>query len=248
MTYNYKGKAFESVIELAKVMYQDSEFFSRELRTEAMLSFIEEEDSRKAEKIRRLSPLSYPDDVFVFLASYVLNPFMPFRLGGYLFQSYKEIGETMLSFSPNMSNVLLQIVSYQLLSKHMHSTLYELDHPKIYQGVLEIERKADRDRERAYFAMAYFLSGKKTIIYKGVEYKDIYNLTHYLMQKERDIEALGTYLSTSPLLEAYMDYSDQRQELDVYFHVIQSYNKDHGNLQRFLKREREKGRFGKLRP
>lgn len=243
MTYLYHGIDYDSLFELAKVMDQDSEYFSRELRNENLLSFIRERDERKAEKIKRLSPLSYPDDVFVFLASYVLNPFMDFRLGGYRFSSYKLLGEKMLLSSPNMNTVLLQIVSYQLLSKHMHSTQYDIDHKAVFDKVLSIERQADKDREKAYFSLAYFLSGKKTLLYKGVEYKDIYNFTHYLMQKERDIEALGTYLSTSPLIEAYRDYAKEGEEIDIYLHLVERYDKDHAKLMDFLDRKKREKDF-----
>ena len=242
MTYEYKKTAYDSLFELAKVMFLDSEYFSRELRKDRLLSFIAEKDADKAERIRKLSPLSYPDDVFVFLASYVLNPYMSFRIGRHVFSSYKEMGESMLSYSPNVNNVLLHIVSYQLLSRHMLSTLYAKDHPKMFQQVLRIEKEAERNREKAYFSLAYFLSGKKSILYKGVEYEDIYNLTHYLMQQEKDLDALGSYLSTSPLIEAYKDYSDDRIELDVYLHVIENYDRDRRKLEEFLARKRERER------
>ncbi len=242
MTYLYRKKEYDSLFELAKVMFLDSEYFSKELRKGTLLDFIAEKDPDKAEKVKKLSPLSYPDDVFVFLASYVLNPYMSFRIGKHVFSTYKEMGESMLSYAPNMNNVLLHIVSYQLLSHHMISTLYAKEHPKMLKEVMRIEKEAERNREKAYFSLAYFLSGKKTIIYKGVEYKDIYNLTHYLMQQEPNLDALGTYLSTSPLIEAYKDYSSAKQELDVYFHVVESYDRDRRNLDDFLKRKKERER------
>lgn len=246
MTYPYDGKEYDSLFELAKVMYRDGEFFSRELRKETLLAFIEEKDPRKADKIKRLSPLSYPDDVFVFLAAFVLNPHMSFRIGGYLFKTYQEIGEKMLSYSPNINNVLLQIVSYQLISKHMHCTQFDLDNRHFFEVVVKIERQADKDREKAYFSLGYLLSGKKTIIYKGVEYKDVYNLTYYLAKKEKDLRSLGAYLSSSPLIEAYRDFSNEGEEIEAYLHVIKSYERDRQNLNAFLerKRQREKARHG----
>lgn len=236
MTYRYKDREFDSLFELAKVFYTDSDYFAAAFRHGDLLSFVESKDRAKADKIRRLLPLSYPDDVFVFLSSYVLNPAMGFRIKGERFDSYEALGRKMLLSSPSVDPILLEVVSYQLLSKQMHACRFDRERPAVFQKVLAIERQGLIDREKAYFSLAYYLSGKRTILYKGVEYKDVFNLTYYLARTEKDLSSLGSYLSSSSMLEAYKDYAKEGAAIDIYLHVVKSLEKDENALQAFLKR------------
>ena len=124
MKYRYKKNSYSDIFQLAKVMYKDTSFFAKELKEEKLLSFISSLDKHKASEIEKISKLILPDDVLVFKATYILNPFISFRFANKEFKDYKELGLAMLISSPQIDNSLSQIVSYSLLSEHMLSTNY----------------------------------------------------------------------------------------------------------------------------
>lgn len=232
------GKLYEDIFQLAKEMYLDSDYFADELHREPLLSFIQSRDEKKYEKIQKLSLLSIPDDIFVFKASYILNPFMSLRFKGFCFEDYQQLGETMLSFSPTPSPVLTLLVRYGLLSEHMKMTYYEHDHPEDYAKMLSLEKLSETDLPYSYFMIGYFLSKRTTIYYKGLEYKDIFNLTYFLCKQEEDLEALGESLSKSPLLRAYSQYSKDNAAIENYLHLCRETDKSENLLRQYLKKRK----------
>lgn len=234
------GKDYQDIFRLALDIYQASDYFARELRKDTLLSFIREKDAEKYEKLVHLSLLSLPDDVFAFKASFLLNPFMSFRIKGFCFKNYKELGETMLSFSPNPNPVLTELLRYFLLSQHMKETYYSESHPKEYQMVLALEKTAEKDVYYAYYCLGYYLSGKKTILYDGKEYQDLFDLTYFLCKKEKDLDTLGSYLAKSPLLRAYAKYGKRGQQTEEYLHIVDALEKSERKLDAFLSRKKER--------
>ena len=118
------NRDYDDIFQLAKEMYLAYDIYASELRKEELLAFIDSQDSKKAAKIKALSLLSLPDDIFVFKASYILNPFMSLRFKGFLFKDYQELGTTMLSYAPSPSPILTLLVRYSLISEHMKNTFY----------------------------------------------------------------------------------------------------------------------------
>ena len=241
MPYRYQGRKVASLEELALLLHQDVPFFVKELKEGRLLPFLMEQDREKADKINRSLPLSYPNDVFLFFCTYILNPHLDFIFHDRIYASYQELGERMLSVSPNIDSVLLPIVTNSLLSRHMHFTGADLRNPELYRRIVEIERGAATSHEKAYFLLAYELSGKKTILYKGVEYKDVFNLTYYLSRREKDLATLGSYLASSPLLQAYKEYSPEKQALETYLHLVASQEREERRLRSFLEKKGWKG-------
>ncbi len=239
--YKFNGKVYTSQAVLAKEMYLYPYYFASEIRDGDLLTLIEEDDESKGKRISNLLPLAYPDEVFIFLVTIIMNPHINFRFSGYNFECYEDIGRRMLQTGPSVNQTLMQLVTYQLVSKHMHATGYDTEHPDVYEKVLDIEKEGRDNRERTYFKLAYFLSGKKTIIYNKVEYKDIFTLCHQLVKNEKDLDSLGLYISTSPLLEAYKEYSPEGEMIDRYLHLIKAVNTDEKNLSDFLLRKGQKG-------
>jgi L-rhamnose mutarotase len=237
MSYTYKSKTYDSLFTLAKDMYLFSDEMAKELRSENLVSFLKEKDNEKYEKIKKLYLLSIPDDVFVFKASYILNPYMSLRIKGFCFDSYEALGKTMLAYGPGLDPVLLELVRYQLISEQMLSSDYAKDHIDIYNQVLELENLSDSSL--AYFSLGYFLSKKTTIVFNGVEYKDIYNLTYFLCKKEKDLGTLGSYLAFSPLLEAYSKYSTEEEGINNYLHLCQELDKSEKTFAEFLDKKRK---------
>lgn len=225
---------YDNLFSLAKDIHAKSDLFAKALRTPELLSFVSEQDEAKGERLKKLSLLSLPDDVFVFKAGEILNPFLPFSFRGVSYPDYAAFGKAMLSSSPNADAYLLEVLRYRLISEHMETSGYSKEYPKTYEKVLEIEGKEQDDILFAYFSLGYYLSGFKGIIYDHVEYKDIYNLCYYLIKKEKDLNALGTYLANSSLLLAYSDYAPDGREIKEYLHLSQEVDKSEEKLASFL--------------
>lgn len=239
MGYKINNKEYEDVFALGKEMFLFSDLAAKELRKEPLLDFIRSQDEKKYEKVRKLSLLSIPDDVFVFKVSYVLNPYMSLRMKGYCFDDYVSLGEAMLASAPRSNPVFMELMRYQLISEQMKSTFYDTDHPSVYRKTLELERIGVQDSLYAYFCLAYYLSHKTTIIYDGVEYQDIFNFTYFLCKKEKDLDGLGESLTSSPLLRAYSQFNKDGTDIDAYFHLCRENSKSERALNEFLKQRKE---------
>ena len=225
---------YTDIYQLAKVMYLFNDFFAEELRKEELLKFIRDEDENKYKRIISLSSLPLPDDVFVFRASYILNPYMNFRIKGFSFYDYKDLGKTMLAYSPSFNSTLLNVVRFSLLSYQMHVSLYDREHEEVIREVIKIENEVKNDISYAYFLLGYYLSGSTSIIYKGYEYKNLYSLMYFLCKREKNLQLLGNYLSTSPLLKAYSKFSKDSDEVSTYLHLCEENDKSEKKLIEFL--------------
>jgi hypothetical protein len=237
MNYLYKGREYSDLYALGKDMYLFSDDMAKELRQDSLLQFVDSKDQEKSNQLKKLSLLSLPDDIFVFKASYIFNPYMSLRIKGFCFNDYVSLGKTMLSFSPEADSTLLELVHYQLVSQQMLSSGFAKENPSIYQKVKEIEQIADN--RISYFSMGYFLSKKKTIIFNGYEYQSIYDLTYFLCKKEKDLSTLGDYLSLSPLLEVYSEYAPNSQDVKKYLHLCSELDKNEKALKDFLARKQD---------
>lgn len=240
MSYTYQNKVYQDIFTLGKEMYLNSDEFAKELRKESLLSFIENEDKKKYEAIMRLSLQSNPDDVFVFKASYILNPFMSLRIKGRMFTTYQDLGKKMLYSAPNPDPLLLELVRYGLITEQMKNISFDQSHRRIYEKVLELEHLRDEDLIYSYFAIAYELSGMTCIIYNGVRYQDIFNLCYFLCKNTPDLDSLGANLSVSPLLRAYKDYNQDGTDIDTYLHLCQESDKNEQTLEDFLAKRKAK--------
>ncbi len=236
---NINGTEYQDIFHLALDIYKSSDYFARELRKDELLSFIKNEDESKYEKIVKLSLLSLPDDVFVFKASYILNPFMSLRIKGFCFDNYKQLGEALLAFSPNPNPILTELLRYSLISKHMESIYYQGTNKEEYEKILFFEKQAETNLPYAYFSLGYYLSKKTTIIYEGKEYQDIFDLTYFLCKREKDLNSLGAYLSKSPLLKAYSEYGKHSKKMEEYLHICSEVDKSEKKLDNFLTKKKK---------
>lgn len=241
MIYTYKNEIYEDIFSLAKVMYLDDSFFLSEFKNnEDLLHFIEEKNVLKAEKIRKLLSLALPEDILIYKISYLLNPTMSFRFHGLLFEDYKDLGQHMLYSSPYPDPLFMKMMAYQVLSSQMFSSLYAYSHSKQFEKVVSLEKQFATAPEESYFLLAYFLSGKTTLIYKGTEYEDLFNFVYYLSQSQEDKSALGKEISHSPYLKAYAKANKKEHLLDEYLHLNSELEKSEKNLDTFLKAREKK--------
>lgn len=236
MSYIIRDKKYDNLYQLAKDAYKDTTFFATYFKSEEFLQIINKVNKEKHEKILKLKLMILPDDVFVFRVSYILNPYMSFRLNGFCFKDYKSLGETILAYGPDYNATLMEIIRYQLLSKHMTTSKISKTDPALFKQVLEIEHLGENDSLLAYFMLGYLLSKKDTIIYHRYEYKDICNLCYYLFRDEQDLCTLGNSLSHSSLLKAY-GYFHPNKNLNEYFHLIKSLENNEMHLNDFLKQK-----------
>lgn len=236
MGYIFKQQEYTNIFTLAKIIYQNIDEFDNLLRSDdSLLEFIKNEDEEKYNKISKLLLLTYPVDVLIFQVSYILNPYMPFRIRNKEFSSYQELGKKMLFSSPNVDPLLFQIVQYNLISFHMEASSYNLNNNKIYEEVKEIERLSDK--QYAYFKLAYYLSKEDIIIFDGKEYQDIYNFCYFIIKKSKDLNSLGNSLSNASFLNAYKDYSKNSKKISEYLHICLELEKNERKLNEFLQKK-----------
>ena len=219
MSLTIQGKEYEDIFALAKAITTNEIDFVKALRSEEVLSFVKREDENKGKRLDLLSLSSLPEDVFLFRAQEILNPFLPFSFHGVTFETYASLGTSLLSSSPTPDPTLLPILRYRLVSEKMKTSGYEKEHGEEYEKVLEIEKEDQEDIAYAYFSLGYYLSKSTSFFYRGVEYENLYNFTYYLIKKENDLNALGSFLSNSSLLEAYSNYSKDRIAIQEYLHL-----------------------------
>ena len=145
----------------------------------------------------------------------------------------------MLSYAPSPSPILTLLVRYSLISEHMKNTFYSEDHPEVFENVQSLEKYSEQDLPYAYYALAYFLSKKKTIIYQGVEYQDVFNFVYYLCKQEKDLGSIGTYLSKSSYIRAYSEVSDDGDKIQEYLHLCKEVDRSQKDLEDFLLKKRK---------
>lgn len=238
MAITIEEKTYDDIFALAKDLSSGKESYAKALRSPEVLSFIREEDSYKGKRADALSLSSLPDDVFLFRMQEILNPFLPFAFHGKVYESYADLGRELLASSPTPSPFLLPILRYHLVSEHMKTSGYEKDHVEESRKVSEIENEDKEDSTYSYFALGYYLSGSKSFFYQGVEYADLYNFTYYLIKKETDLNALGTYLGSSSLLKAYGDYGNEKALVKEYLHLCKEVDRSEEALLSFQEKRK----------
>ena len=104
MIYIFNDVPYNNIFSLAKIIYKNYNSFSKLfIQDENLLNFVKEQDKEKYEKLIKISKLYYPDDVFLFKVTYILNPFISLRIRDEEFSSYSDLGKKMLLSSPDIS-------------------------------------------------------------------------------------------------------------------------------------------------
>ena len=239
MIYIFNDVPYNNIFSLAKIIYKNYNSFSKLFRQdENLLNFVKEQDKEKYEKLIKISKLYYPDDVFLFKVTYILNPFISLRIRDEEFSSYSDLGKKMLLSSPDISSKYFPLIQYDLISYHMEMTGFNKKDEELFLKVKEIEK--DEHKQYVYFYLAYLLSKKTTIIYHSEEYKDIYSLCYYILKEEDDISSLGNILSEASFLKAYKDFSRDGKSISAYLHLCSQLKNSEEKLTIFLKKRDRK--------
>ena len=234
MKYKYKGKSYDSVYEIAKIMYLDVSFFASEIKGGKLIKFISKIDESKASQINKINKMLLPDSVLVFKVTYILNPYISFRFNNHIFNSYNELGLAMLLSSPQIDTSLSDIVSYSLIQEHMVSTNFDVENKDVYEEILRFQEISLNDLSYGYFLIAYYLSKKDNIIFNKVEYPDLFSFIYYLNHSDYDKANLGELLSHSSMLKAYAKFGKEKNKVEEYIHLNSELEKSESLLKTFL--------------
>lgn len=235
MSYFCLNKEYKNVFLLAKDIYKNYDAFINIFRTDDnLLAFIKENDERKYESIIKLKRLAYPDDVFLFKATYILNPYLNFRIRNRSYRNYEQLGEALLYTSPSIDAILFQLIQFDLISYHMEVSSFSSKYSQIYNDVKEIEQI--QDKQFAYFKMAYYLSKKDVIVYDNKMYNSLYTFCLHILKNTDDIELLGSNLTSAPFLRAYSELPPHKDSRE-YIALCDELNKNENKLKSFLEKK-----------
>lgn len=167
----FEGKSYPSLLELAKDCYLYPNRFNKFYNSNKFLSILKMEDENKYQEFLKIKKVGYRNEVFNFKVSYLLNPYMKLSYEHFKFNSYKELGQTMLNYGPVVDIYLKDLLIYHLLSEYMEKTGDNLRYNKIYLKVKENEKKALSNQNIAYWNLAFDLTESKELIYQGKVFK-----------------------------------------------------------------------------
>lgn len=128
---------------------------------------LKKEDPDRYNEFLKVKKQGYIPDVFVYKVSYILNPYMMLRYHHFKFSSYRQLGETMLSYGPIVDVYLKDLIIYHLLSEHMEKMRDDQSHKKIYQWVKQAEKNSLKNENFAYWTLAFQLAQTKTLTYRN---------------------------------------------------------------------------------
>ncbi len=177
----FEGKSYPSLIELAKDCYLYPNRFNKFYNSNKFSSILKMEDENKYEEFLKIKKARYRNEVFNFKVSYLLNPYMKLSYEHFKFNSYKELGETMLKYGPIIDIYLKDLLIYHLLSEYMETTGDNLRYNKIYLKVKENEKKALSNQNLAYWNLAFDLAESKDLIYQGKVFKTPNEFFKYIL-------------------------------------------------------------------
>ncbi len=160
------------------------------------------------------------DYLFVFKASYIFCPYMTFRYAGYKFENFKELGERILHFAPQIDAYLEDILKFRLLSWHMELQGKNKTNKVLYKRILEIENEYQSNSNFAYFTLGFQLSGVKVIIYKGRPY--VYPKVFFeYMTNDSNITEFALEFEKNQYVFAWLKYLGYEAVLTRYHSLVE---------------------------
>lgn len=139
-------KTYDSIFELAKDIYKYPGRFSNAFKTKELMDFIKEQDQKKYEEILKLRRKNYIPDVFLFKASYILNPHMELRYHHFLFKDYEQIGKQIKKYSPKIDVYIQDLLRFGLLEEYMIAQGDNYKKPELYARVKKVIDDYKKDK------------------------------------------------------------------------------------------------------
>ena len=195
---------YEDLISLGKDVYKYPGRFFHLFKDKSFQTKLKKIDRNIYEKFKEIEKMNYIDDVFVFKVSYLFNPYMRLRYHHFLFNSYKELGDTILSYGPVIDVYLKDLLIYHLLSEYMERMGDDKKQERIYKKVKEAENIARTDPNYAYWYLGFSLSGTNKLIYDKVIYDNpqAFFKSHLNLA---DLFELGSRFEDDKLIYCYLD-------------------------------------------
>ncbi len=164
-----ENKYYDDFLSMGKDVYlypgRFYKFFASKIFLRALY-----EDKERYHKYAELMKENPSPDVFLFKMSYILNPYMSLRYHKFIFASYKEVGQAILSYGPTIDVYLKDLLICGLLKDYMVSQGDDKKQEGAFQTVCLCQKEADEDVETAYWKLGFLLSGTKELIYEGVKF------------------------------------------------------------------------------
>ncbi|MFA6796673.1 MAG: hypothetical protein WCR63_03795 [Bacilli bacterium] len=158
---------FTDLLTMGKNVYLYPGRFYALFNKPIFAKILRKEDPKKYQEFINIKRQNYMPDIFVFKVSYLLNPYMRLRYHRFKFDTYKELGETMLSYGPIVDVYLKDLIVYHLLSEYMERMRDDKACAKLYKYVKEAEKSSLTNPNFAYWTLAFQLASSKTLIYKN---------------------------------------------------------------------------------
>lgn len=171
---------YDDFYQLAKDSYKYPNVFNKFYNSNKFLLLLKEFDNSKYEKVIKLKEQDLLADVYTFLVSNILNPYMELSYQHFKFSSYEEIGKTILSYAPKIDVYLKDLLIYHLLSIYMENCKENITHNKIYLLVKEEEKQAINNPNIAYWTLGFKLSKTTSLFYQGKKFDDPYDFFKYI--------------------------------------------------------------------
>jgi hypothetical protein len=176
---------------------------------------LKEEDLRRYQEFINVRRRNYIPDIFVYKVSYILNPYMVLRYHQFKFSSYKQIGETMLSYGPIVDVYLKDLIIHHLLSEYMEKMRDDKIHQKLYNCVKEAEKNCLINANLAYWTLAFQLADTKTLIYKSHKFdkpEDFFREVTVLT----DLFAFSSTFLKDQYVIAWLDYLGYTEKVNRF--------------------------------
>lgn len=219
-----KEKTFSSFEEFGKNIYLYPDEAYALLSSPKFLKILLQTDKVMFQKIQEAKENNYSVEAFLFDAQYIFCPKMEIKHHRYSFKTVKDLGEKIISYGPDIDIYLKDFLKFKLLSKYLLLQGYDKLEPRLYNGVLQLEKEFLVNGNRAYFKLGFLLSKRKTIIYRRREYSN-YNEFFEAMLSPRYLVEFSNNFEKNQYIFAWMEVLGQQKMIGRFLSLIDTIEK-----------------------
>jgi hypothetical protein len=199
-----EDQVFSSIEEFARNIYLYPDASEKVLTSTKFLSLLYKEDKDKFNQLIKCNHEIKDVDEFLFHAQYILCPHMELRHHGYKFDNLEDLGKKILNFGPQVDIYLKDFLKFKLLSKFMLEQGINEKEPKIYDKVVELEKKFEENENKSYFLLGFALAKCNTIIYERQSFTDVKEFFSQ-MTSSANLTKFSSLLETSQYVYAWLE-------------------------------------------